>query len=325
MLPTLTVDCCCEKDIVRNNQSKNAAGNDIGVFVSAVDALTGWQFLGIVIALRGPSRWDDDGAGTPAAIVTSDAAGNHRVLLAYSGRTPHGGSLMVAVASHPRGPFNRSAAPVPASMYPGKDKAGDEDGNIFLRRPGDPLSHATLMFETKAAPPESKLPCGHHKRQRFTYCTRAVRTTDGGSSWEGGEVLLGRQGLMEPLTAAWFGERLVYITDNRHGGHDAKGSPVPGHPWSTYLDAYLSSDGRTFVPADPFAIEAGEPLTRKVDTPAPPTLVDCPINATSCCEQPCITFVADEHGAPIAVSFVRNDNATGLDGGYTNFVYEFVQ
>ena len=107
---------------------------------------------------------------------------------------------MVAVASHPRGPFNRSAAPVPASMYPGKDKAGDEDGNIFLRRPGDPLSHAMLVFETKAAPPESKLPCGHHKSQRFTYCTRAVRTTDGGSTFEGGEVLLGTANL--PRAAA---------------------------------------------------------------------------------------------------------------------------
>ena len=82
MLPTLTVDCCCETDIVRNNQSKNAAGNDIGVFVSDVDALTGWQFVSIVIALRGPSRWDDDGAGTPAAIVSGNATGHHRVLLA---------------------------------------------------------------------------------------------------------------------------------------------------------------------------------------------------------------------------------------------------
>ena len=79
MLPTLTVDRCCETDIVRNNQSKNAAGNDIGVFVSDADALTGWKFVSIVIALRGPSRWDDDGAGTPAAIVTSDAAGNRRL------------------------------------------------------------------------------------------------------------------------------------------------------------------------------------------------------------------------------------------------------
>jgi hypothetical protein len=293
----------------------------MGIFVSDVGGLTGWQYVGAALAPNGSTSWDGGGAGTPAAIVTEDMAGTRRVLLGYSGRSLKNAavkSLMVAVAAHPRGPFQRPSAPVrAASMYPGKEKSGDEDGPIFWRRPGDPPSHMTLMFETKAAPPESRLPCGHHKIQHYTYCTRAVRTTDGGGAWSGGEVLLGRQGLMEPLAAAWFGERLVYITDNRGG------APVPGHPWSTYLDAYLSADGRTFVEAEPFAIEGYQPLTHKVDSPAPRSLVECPLQATSCCEQPCMTFIVDERDKPVAISFVRNDNATGLDGGYTNYVYEF--
>ena len=37
-----------------------------------------------------------------------------------------------------------------------------------------------------------------------------------------------------------------------------------------------------------------------------------------------MTFILGADGQPFAVSFVRNDNATGLAGGYTNYVYEFV-
>ena len=53
-MPTLTVDCCCETDIVRNNQSKNAAGNDRSLELEEARRAR----LAVCCAPQGPLRGD---------------------------------------------------------------------------------------------------------------------------------------------------------------------------------------------------------------------------------------------------------------------------
>ena len=302
-------------DIVPNDDPlfPDSYNSTVGIFVAEAGGLAGWTYLGVALKRQGPTVWDATGAGTPAAIAVNSS----RVLLAYSGRYKTGSghsSLMVATASHPRGPFTRPAAPVPASIYPGKALQGNEDGEVFWRRPGDDPGKVTLMFETKDAPTASGLPCsaGHG------YCTRAVHTEDGGLTWFGGEVLLTRSSVMEPLTAAWFrdgatgSDRLIYITD---GGRSKDGPPLGPHNRTSWLDAYISQDGKNFVPAEPFVLEEYWQ----------PHESACAPKSRSGCEQPVITFVTDEHDTPVAVSYVRMDNATGRPDGYTNWIYPFVK
>jgi hypothetical protein len=304
-------------DVVQNDNPDfpSSYNSSIGIFVSDVGALTGWKYLGLALARHGPTAWDATGAATPAAIVVNN---NSRVLLAYSGRYKTGAghsSLMVASAAHPKGPFTRPKEPVPASVYPGKSRQGNEDGEVFWRKPGDPSGHVTLMFETKNAPKGSGLPCTAGRG----YCTRAVRSTDGGASWRGGEVLLTRSSTMEPLTAAWFGDRLIYITDG--GTRKPAGGSGPLANRTNWLDAYVSSDGLVFEPASPFIVESywqphgncpprshGESLSPSCSIPPPPSA------DVICIRRMYMSYVTKGGGVPchFSLSWLVTDTALNL-------------
>ena len=117
---------------------------------------------------------------------------------------------------------------------------------------------------------------------------------------------------MEPLTAAWFGDRLIYITDGGGRGPHAAGPQPQLSNRTSWLDAYVSFDGSHFEEASPFVVE-------EYWQPAG----NCPPKSRTGCEQPVITFVTDADDRPIAVSYVRMDNGTGRQGGYTNWIYPF--